>query len=319
MGRYPFLTYLKRYIDDCKHRKSQSTLAQEERTLRRIHAHFAELKEQGRVSSANPEKITEKDIKEFLFYIQQKGLHINTQAKYGQYLLSFLTFCGNLSMTKLKQRRELPRARHDQEIIVLTEEEALKLLNVADRMPGWKETVMAFAVRFYLFMGLRASELRTAHLADINTTKWTFYVRHPKGEATWGHMATIPIIQSLRPYVLDYLEKRKERLREKGIKQCEALLPNLNLKKDRGQFYIAQTFLMMRYELIAESGVDFDFRMLRRCCGQFLRDRDVPLDAVSSTLRHQTTRTTELYYARIRDTKTYAKIEDAWSRQPLAG
>ncbi len=318
MGRYPFHAYLKQYIQDCKHRKAENTLWQEERTLRRIHDHFAELKAQGRVSSSNPKKMTEKDVKEFLYYIQQLNLHINTQAKYSQYLQSFLTFCENPCMSRLKLRKELPRARHDQEIRVLSEEEIERLLNIADQLPGWKGTVMSFAVRFYFYTGLRAGELRTAHLVDIDTFKWTFYVRHPKGEKTWGSKATIPIIPHLRPYVVEYLEKREKRLQERGIEKCDALLPNLNLKKDRGQFYIAQTFLKMRYELIEASGVNFDFRVLRRCCGQFLRDRDVPIDAVSKILRHQTTRTTELYYARIRDTKAYAEIEDAWSRRPLA-
>lgn len=318
MGRYPFLEYLTPYLEDCKHRKAPNTLWQEERTLKRIHTYFIELKNQGRVTTTNPKKITEKDIKEFLYYIQQKGLHINTQAKYSQYMLSFLIFCENASMNKLRQKKELPKARHDQDILVLTEGDAARLLDVADQLKGWQGAVISFVVRFHLYTGLRAGELRKAHLVDIDTNRWTFYIRHPKGENSWGNKATIPIIPSLRPYVLEYLDKREKRLNERGIEDCVALLPNLNTRKDKGDFYIAQTLLKMRYDLIDASGVDFDFRMLRRCCGQFLRDRGVAIDAVSKILRHKTTRTTELYYARIRDSKAYEEVEDAWSRRPLA-
>jgi len=318
MGRYPFLTSLKSYIDDCKHRKSENTLWQEERTLRRIHNYFQELKEEGRVTSASPKNITQKDCKELLFHVRQKGLHINTQAKYSNYLLSFLNFCGNTSMAMLRARGELPKAVHDQEIRTLTEDEVARILDVATTLEGWEGDAIHFATRFYYYTGLRPKELRMAHLVDLNTVKWTFFIRHPKGERSWGKKATIPLLQELKPYVLDYLDKREQRLKELGITDCEALIPHLNRHYSKGGFYRAGTLVSMRHELVRKSGVDYDFRILRRSCGQHLRDRGVPIDIVSKILRHKTTRTTELYYARIRDSQAYEEVQDAWSRRPLA-
>ena len=39
---------------------------------------------------------------------------------------------------------------------------------------------------------------------------------------------------------------------------------------------------------------------------------NVGIEAVSKMLRHRTTRTTELFYARIRDEKAFAEAERAW-------
>ncbi len=320
MGRFPFLTAISKYIERWKHKKAGTTLIQEERTLKRIHEHFQELYKQGKVSTTNPSKMNKDDVRAYVYWLKTrpKPLNINTQTKYCQYLTNLLVSCNNASATILKSEKELPRAQHDSEIEVLTESEVAHIIDCAKKMDGWQGTVLSFVVEFAVYTGLRPGEHRRAEFVDLDTKKWTFFVRHPKGEGSWGRKVHIPIAPHLRKPTLDYLEKRKKRLEELGIQNCTALIPNLHFKKGMGEEYTEQSYGNIRRDLEEASGIAFDFRILRRCAGQFLRDRGVPIDVISKILRHRTTRTTETYYARIRDTQAYGEVEAAWSSRPLA-
>ncbi len=59
-------------------------------------------------------------------------------------------------------------------------------------------------------------------------------------------------------------------------------------------------------------GVKFRIQMLRATFGQMCIDWGGRSDAVSRALRHKTTRTTELYYARIRPDHAFRLLEQAY-------
>jgi integrase len=63
----------------------------------------------------------------------------------------------------------------------------------------------------------------------------------------------------------------------------------------------------------------FDLKDFRATFGQANKDRGVGIEAVSKMLRHRTPRTTELFYARIRDDKAFAEAERAWTVGPQSG
>ena len=60
-----------------------------------------------------------------------------------------------------------------------------------------------------------------------------------------------------------------------------------------------------------ESGVEFHLRTFRSTFAQVAKDHNVSIEAVSRALGHRTTRTTEIYYGRIRTESALAEFEQA--------
>jgi integrase len=60
------------------------------------------------------------------------------------------------------------------------------------------------------------------------------------------------------------------------------------------------------------SGVKFEIRTLRRTYGQLLLDRGATIDAVSKSMGHSSTKTTETYYCRKSDAMVREEIDRAW-------
>jgi len=62
------------------------------------------------------------------------------------------------------------------------------------------------------------------------------------------------------------------------------------------------------------AGTKFKLKELRTSFGQILKDRGVSIESISKVMGHSTTKTTELYYARIRDISAFSEINDVWVR-----
>ena len=67
----------------------------------------------------------------------------------------------------------------------------------------------------------------------------------------------------------------------------------------------------------SRTSIEFDFRMLRRTSGQYLKDRGLEIEKVSRHLRHSSTAITEKSYARMRDKQASDSIGEIWSRSPI--
>jgi hypothetical protein len=74
MGRYPWRTYSRLLIEERRDwsRTKEGTVQAMERRLRYLEKVVMELKDQGRLSSANPAKLTEKDIGELFRYFREE-------------------------------------------------------------------------------------------------------------------------------------------------------------------------------------------------------------------------------------------------------
>jgi len=53
----------------------------------------------------------------------------------------------------------------------VSETELAEILEVARGLPGWNGAVCSFLMHMYPSTGLRASELRLAHIEDIDTQR----------------------------------------------------------------------------------------------------------------------------------------------------
>jgi integrase len=288
-----------------------------ERGLRSIHKAFKELKAEGKASTTNPRKLTRDDIASFMGWMRNRrtrsgiGLAHATQANYMDYLNGFLRFESN---GVLDQMKKLHYVRFPQkvttEVRVLSESRVEELRSRLKTMPGYKGEVARFMVSMYAYSGLRRSELRRARLEDLRLDSWTIVVAHPKGELSWAVAAPAQILPPARKSVVDFLKARELRLSAEGIASCEALVPKVT--NGSAGYWTDGMWGKLKAEAERWSGLRFRIQTLRATFGQMCIDWGCRPDAVSRALRHKTTRTTELYYARIRADHAFRLLEQAF-------
>jgi len=318
MGRYPFLAYAEEYLERREVSLAKTSLEEFHRKARYLNLKLAELKKAGRISSASPRKMTEADIRAIIKWMDEEGLENAYKAKNLGFIKAICEYAGNGVFTKMKADGiDLPK-KTPKDLHPLTTEDLSVILQAADGLKGWSGEVARFLAWMYPYTGLRASELRQAHLEDIDTKKWTIWVRHPKGEKRYARQRTAPILPPARAAVLRYLEARKKRITEKGI-ETEALIPAYH-----GGFYSSNGFRRMKAELEGKVNLDLDGELsfqikdFRATFCQQSIDRGAKIDAVAVAMGHSSTKTTETYYGRMRTEKALADINAAWSEGPEA-
>jgi integrase len=289
-----------------------------ERGFRTIHRAFLELDKKGKISTTNPKRLNKDDITAFMEWMSTRKtrtgaiLAHGTQANYLDYLKGFLRFEDN---GVIDQMRGLHYVRFPQkvsgEVKVLSESRVEEIRTRLRRMPGYEGAMARFMVAMYAYSGLRRSELRRARLEDLDTDSWTIVVAHPKGERSWAVAAPARILQPARRTVVEFLKKRDEYLGAAGIDHAEALVPKIT--NGVAGYWTDGMWGKVKGNAEKWSGIRFRIQTLRATFGQMCIDWGGRPDAVSRALRHKTTRTTELYYARIRPDHAFRLLDQAYA------
>jgi len=305
------------YLEAIRSYYSAKTLQTMERGFRTIHEAFLELRREGKVSTTNPGKLAADDIAAFMVWMRKRktrnGLSLAhaTQANYMDYLNGFLRFEKN---GVIDQMRKLHYVRFPQkvspEVRVLPEPRVEELRSRLKTMSGYNGAVARFMVAMYAYSGLRRSELRRARLADLRIDDWTIIVAHPKGESSWAIAAPARILPPARETVIEFLEERNRYLTGAGIESCEALVPKIT--DGVPGYWTDAMWGKVKAEAQRWSSIKFRIQTLRATFGQMCIDWGGRPDAVSRALRHKTTRTTELYYARIRPDHAFRLLDQAY-------
>lgn len=305
------------YADAIKGYYAPKTLKTMDRGFRTIHRAFVELKKDGRVSTTSPRKLTMNDIAAFLEWMRNRktrngaSLTHATQANYLDYLNGLLRFENN---SVIDQMRKLHYVRFPEkvssEVKVLSESRVEELRSKLKTMPGYEGTVARFMVAMYAYSGLRRSELRRARLEDLSIDTWTIVVVHPKGEGSWAVAAPAWILQPAREAVVEFLAARSRYLADASIKSCDALVPKVT--DGVADYWTDGMWGKVKAKAEKWSGIRFRIQTLRATFGQMCIDWGGRPDAVSRALRHKTTRTTELYYARIRPDHAFRLLDQAY-------
>lgn len=311
MGRYPFLTYTEKYLREARARLAESTIKEQKRKLRYLNRVIGRLKAEGKITTTNPSKFLEQDYLEFVVWMKEKKLDNNTQRKYLGLLKAVSRSCGNTTIDKMIADKKIVIHTTYKEPRSHTVAEVQHLLECTKKMPGWNGYVTRFFVAMYVFLELRPKELRLACMKDLDTGNWTFWIGNPKGEGWYGQQKNKGIPEVAKPYILEFLKRREQYLKGKGIAQCEPLIPNIT--KDGAKFYTAQCFCRYRDELKKVSGIDFKIKDLRPTGAQIALDHGASIEAVSRDMRHSSTKTTELYYARIKDASAFKQVNNAFN------
>ncbi len=313
----PWVRLQQSYLDTIRSYYAAKTIQTMERGFRTIHLAFVELKMDGIASTTNPAKITREDISAFLEWMKARktrtgsGLGHATQANYMDYLNGLLRFANN---GVIDQMRKLHYVRFPQkvstEVRVLPESRVEEIRSMLRSMPGYEGAVARFMVAMYAYSGLRRSELRRARLCDLDTDAWTIVVAHPKGESSWAVAAPARILQPARKAVVEFLGERRQSLEAAGIESCEPLVPKVT--HGVADYWSDGMWGKIKAKAERWSGIKFRIQTLRATFGQMCIDWGGRPDAVSRALRHKTTRTTELYYARIRADHAFRLLDQAY-------
>ena len=319
MGRYPWKSCTIAYLDAVKPYYGERTLKTVERGLKIIGEAFGELHKAGRASTTNPKSMTGKDVEALLDWMKKRktnrgiGLKGATQSNYIGYLTNLLRWVDNpvTDRMKMAQHVHFPQ-KVSPEIKVLSEVTARQLVDSLETMPGWEGRLARTMISVYLSSGLRCSELRRARLQDVNTETWQILVVHPKGINRWATESVAPILPPGRQPLLDFLTERRKYLEERGFTECEPLFPFVSVGGKLG-YWSEGMWGQVKAKAQKHSGISFNIRQLRATFGQICKDRGASIESVSRALRHRTTKTTELYYTRIRTDHAFRDLENAFS------
>lgn len=321
MGRYPWLPVMKDFLEGVRPYYGETTHRTMTRALKIVHEAFLELKTEGRASTTNPRKLTQKDVEEFLGWMKTRrtrngtGLNPTTMSNYVRALEELLRWAGN---PVIAQMRAMHHVRFPQkvpsQVRVLTEAEVEELRRRLEGMPGWAGSVARFMVAVYGYSGLRRSELRRAGIVDLDTKDWKIVVRNPKGKGVWASSeAAATILVPARAEVLAFLKERMNYLHEHGFDDHEALVPYV-FKDGRVGYFTDGMWGSVKDDAQKHAGMPFKIQQLRASFGQMCIDRGSRIESVSRALRHTTTVTTEKFYCRIRPDDAFRELEEVFER-----
>ncbi len=314
MGRKPLKTSLKAFLVRRRMKWAESTYKERERKYRYLMGVFDQLREEGNEHMFSTKKFGEREVFAFETWMMNKDLDPATKKKYRNMVNDLLMWNGNYVYDTLLQRGDISNTVPDKEIKTISNQDFQKLLKYGKQNRStWEGQLGYFMVAMYGYCALRNKELRLAYLEDIDTKNWVYTVRHPKGEGKYGKQRTIPIVLPLRPIVQEYLIQRKAHLLQHEIEEAEPLIPHIS-KQNEVSFYYSTKLSGIARNIAASTGVQFQIRTLRASCAQILKDQGLPIETISKFLGHSNTKTTEKYYARIRDEQMFKDINNLYEK-----
>lgn len=303
---------------DIRLRLSESSRKALIRRYNRIAEDVRDLAAKGKMSTTSPAKFTVDDFVEFVKYRKSKGNSASDLNHDISAMNQLMQFCGNghgeealrrnpdlRPQTSYHRKDPLPDSVYDRIL------ERYGELNKEDF--HW---VRAYTmVLMYIGTGCRNKELRLAELSDLNVDNWTLRIRHPKGEGSYGGERIVPIPEDIRPVVKTYLDARWAWLHSRKVQDSGALF----FAMDAGHGFMSSNSVRRIKDKVAlDVGVKFEIRDCRRAFGQRYLDHGADLTSVSIAMGHKTTRTTEVYYARVTDEMAIQNLQGRWSSCPKA-
>jgi integrase/recombinase XerD len=312
---------------------AETTYIERKKKLKFLARTFYQLKLDGLISTTNPRKMSEKDIDKFIGWMKDKkiekkskngkivikmGYDPQTKHKLLNVLNQFFLWCDNPIIDKMRKKKKIKKGGHGKKIYVRIPDEKLELIKDASKkIDGWPGIVAQFITAFYPATGLRPKELRLAHVDDIDTSEWNFWVRHPKGEDSYGRQRDVFIPSEVRPDVIEYLKKRQEYLNNNGFYDLNPLIPSIK-NAQNGYFYSDNAIRGIKRKienvLREEYGVDINFKIrdFRPTYAHIMKEKmahpEILADQFGSSVR-----TIEKNYARISSKTVRGEMEKLWS------
>jgi site-specific recombinase XerD len=312
LGAKPFHSGIPYFMDSRVGVVVDSTLKEMERKLRAIGDRFEGLRKDNLVKSCDPRHIDEADVRQFMAWQKRRGLDPETQIKALCYLKQYLRFFGNRAWDELESKGVRYPKKPRKIIRAIAQEDLEAIFKTINDMEGWHGAVARGMISLYFATGVRPKEVRLAHFEDLKLDEMKFFVRHPKGEGSWGVPQDVDIIRpDVMAYLFRYLLDREKHLEEHGAESALALFPNLSQGSEA--FYSTNAFQTIKREIESLSGVKFRLKDMRPTLTSMTVNGDLGmLVAMSQQLRHSNLATTQKHYASIKQETVSAKLRDAW-------
>jgi integrase/recombinase XerD len=312
IGKYPFMTWVNRYLKVLNGTFAETTLYDLERHYRRMSKELEGLVKKGAITTSNPKNMTMKDVGKIIVHYRNLGLASGTIRRDFSALNGLMLFTGNPSFVMFKMRNpHLFPSTVGPRQAPLEKEFVVSLLKKANSIDENDWTMLrAYAlVLFAIGTGCRMKELRLAEVADLNLSDGTFHAERVKGEGTWGEPRDIPIRPEIMPILRRYLTARSKMLDENN-RASTALFPALH---GIDGYLSANRVRLIKKSVEVEMGKTFDIRSCRRTFGQLMLDEGISVETVSVVMGHKNSRTTELYYARRKQKAAIEEAKKAWN------
>lgn len=315
MSRYPLMSFAIQYLDAARGKYAPTTRADLTRRYRRMAARLARLKQTGEVTTTSPQRLTPEDVKCYITcrLDENRGEPCEDLQRDIIAMRHLCSYCGNHAVESCMDRYPFlqPRVKRFR-LESLNQKEFSQIVTAMAAAPDDWNHVRGYAmVMLAICTGTRTREIQTTAVADLDTSAWELYIRHPKGEGTYGEPRIVPIPPICRAIVCRYLQYRSGWAATHRCDEVPALFPAVGSQRADGGMspnHLRQAIQIVR----KESGVTFDYRKLRRTFGQRYIDSNLDLESLSVLMGHRTTKTTELYYARRRNAAAIQRAVDSW-------
>ena len=285
-----------------------------ERRFRRIERDLLNLKEDGKVSTMSPSKMTEQDIKELIILRKNKGVSASDVNHDISAMKQLCTFCKNTCVQNcIGQNPGLKPVEVDERLEPLSDENYRKILARSREIdPRDYQALRPYAmVLLYICTGARNKELRLAEVSDIDMQEWTINYRHVKAENTWGRSRKVPIPEDIQDLVRSYIKARNIFLIKHDMLPEEVPALFCSMYGDH-EVLSSNTIRKLKTYVERDIGHKFELRDCRRAFGQHYKDNHTDLEDISKLMGHKTTRTTELYYAEKRQSEVIRNVRGKW-------
>lgn len=232
-------------------------------------------------------------------------------------LAGLLKFIGNgvVEQARVRFKQHFPHSQQHR-LDPIGDEDRRAIIKAANMVPSekWRRMEAYGMAVLTVCSGLRPKEFKVSTIVDLNLYRGMMHVEEVKGNGRYGEPRDVNVHPDGRPFLRRYLEARAAVL-EKNNLVSNLLFPVIpNLKRGKDCAFSTSGTTDLRAIVKKETGVDFDYRACRRTYGQVWIDQGVSLNAVSRMMGHATTKTTEIYYARIKNDAAIMEAEMAYHR-----
>jgi len=299
----------------------ESTWKDYERRYRRMSKDLEALADAGKITSANPIKITDNDVVVYLSSLRARGMQPSGINHNIDVMASLLRYVGNnaLNLAKIKYPQHFQR-HAVKRLDPLSQNEREMIIREAEKVQDndWRR-MEAYAICVTgICTGLRPGELRLALVTDLDLAAGVMHAEEVKGKGKYGEPRNSAIHPDGLPFLRRYLKVRGKMIVRYGSTN-QFLFPAFRDERAGGDGCFSQQGMSRLRTIVKEdTGLVFDNRTCRRTYGQGAIDAGVPLDAVSRMLGHSTTKTTETHYCRRSNAAAIEEAQKVWGNAPIA-
>ena len=317
LGRKPLATSIKYYEAFQEVNLAKKTLNEDLRRLRRFFKFFENLYDKGGCSTMDPRLFDEPMIMEFLVWMKEKDLKPSTQTTDVKVLNRFLMLFGNNVITRMRGNPiyKFPKEPRDLPISALDPDELQLVFDTTYNLRGWSGQAFRGYLALSFATASRPGETLLSLVRDLDLNGRQYYIRHPKGEGSWGQPQWVNIIrEDMIHYLEEFLDDRETMLIEYGISS-----QYLFVNPGTGEPYSTKAMRGLKSKVQEMCGIHFMIKDMRSSFASLtVNDHLERLNAVSEQLRHTTPETTRKYYARINRKKAVKiGLQDTWKESEI--